>query len=602
MRKATILRMFLGLGLAASLGLAAMPRGVQAKEAQQADQLSVSVDQNAKSGRPGSSVVYTFTVTNPGTTDENVTIDAPGISLGTVSAPGSVFVAANSSAAVQVAVNISPVTPPGSSEGIYIAFSDGGTAIASILITTTVSEPPALTPTTAVGASRPLVVVSDYYLDQDTIQVGDSFKLFLELHNSGEMDANNLILSFLNDSFLPQETGGVVALGSLGADGERDISQRFLVSSTLAGVGVGTIPVNLSYSDANGTAYTETFSITLQLHISYGSSQPTATPTQAEVLRPQLVVSRYQTDTDPLQPGVQFSLDLDVSNLGNADARAVTMVVGGGVTSDVSGTPVPGGLSGGSGDLSNFAPLGSSNLVYLGDLPAGDSTQANIRLIVNVSANPGAYPLKISFVYTDPKGNRLVDDQVITLLIYQLPSLEVNFYRDPGTFFAGQMASLPLQVVNLGRHSAVLGNMTVSADGVDVQNNTVLIGTLDSGGYFSLDATMMPIQPGPLTLKVVINYTDDFNAPREIEKTINIDVAEAPVMEPSNALPGEGDAQSMPTPVQENFWQKALRFVKGLVGLDSAPPETNPGMIETPSEGIPSDVQPIPMPSGGKGG
>jgi len=40
------------------------------------------------------------------------------------------------------------------------------------------------------------------------------------------------------------------------------------------------------------------------------------------------------------------------------------------------------------------------------------------QLVVNVTAAPGAYTLTLSFVYTDEKGNRLVDDQVITPLVY----------------------------------------------------------------------------------------------------------------------------------------------------------------------------------------
>ena len=447
------------------------------------------------------------------------------------------------------------------------------------------------------------MVVTSYYLDKDTIAVGDSFKLFLELRNDGTMDANNLILSFLNESFLPQDTGGVVALGSLGRGSDRDISQRFLVSSAMAGIGVGSIPVKLTYSDANGASYSEAFSITLQMRVYSGAAQPTATPTQAQVFRPQIVIAGYNTDTDPLQPGTQFSLKIDAGNLGNADARAVTLVLGGGVTTDPSGTPVPGGVPGGSGDLTNFAPVGSSNLVYLGDLPAGASTSATVNLIVNVSANPGAYTLKISFVYTDPKGNRLVDDQVITLLVYQLPSVDVNFYRDPGLLFAGQMNTLPLQVVNLGRKQAVLGNMTISAAGSEVQNSTALVGPLDPGGFFTLDASIIPPTAGELDLQVVINYTDDFSQSREVIKTVKLNIQEGPpVIDPGIENPDGGNG-GIPLPVEESMWEKVLRFFKGLIGLDSAAPQPDP--LNVPIEGIPpTDGKPIqePLGGGGKGG
>lgn len=580
--------------LMGALALARPGGTVQAVDPRQTAILNVTVDQEAKSGLPGSSVLFTFTLTNTGIADVNVTISTSPSGLGNISAPGSVFLTAGGTPqTVQVAMNLSTTAVPGSSEGITVTFTPADPTIPAVskLISISVSAPPTAQPTTPPGAARPLVVVSGYYLDKDTIAVGDSFKLFVELRNNGTLNASNLILSFVNESFLPQDTGGVVALGSLDVGSKREVSQRFLVSSALAGQGVGIVPVKLTYTDANGVAYNEAFSITLQLRVYSGAAAPTPTPTQAQIFRPQLVIAAYQTDVDPLQPGTQFNLDLEVGNLGNADARSVTMVLGGGVSPDPSGTPQPGGVSGGSGDLTNFAPVGSSNLVYLGDLPASATVKTSVRLIVNVSANPGAYTLKISFVYTDPKGNRLVDDQVITLLIYQLPSVEVNFYRDPGPIYAGQMATLPLQVVNLGRKQAVLGNMTVTATGAEVQNNTTLVGPLDPGGFFTLDAMLIPPQPGPLELNVAINYTDDFNQSRQINQTITLNVLEGAPLGPEGpgmeGTPGTEGPGVLPA-AEETFWQKVLRFLKGLIGLDSAPPqpEAFPGGMEgLPTEG-----------------
>jgi len=103
---------------------------------------------------------------------------------------------------------------------------------------------------------------------------------------------------------------------------------------------------------------------------------------------------------------------------------------------------------------------------------------ANAQLIVNATANPGAYPMKISFVYTGPDNIAYTDDQVITLLVFSVPQVEVSFYRDAGQFFVGQPNQLPLQVVNLGRKQAVLGSMRVVAKpvegmpGAQMMNNT----------------------------------------------------------------------------------------------------------------------------------
>jgi len=209
------------------------------------------------------------------------------------------------------------------------------------------------------------------------------------------------------------------------------------------------------------------------------------------------------------------------------------------------------------------------------------------QLIVNVTTQPGAYPLKLSFVYTDSKGNRIVDDQVITLLVYSLPQVEVSFYRDPGILFTGQPNMLPLQVTNLGKKTAVLGNMKVTAQNAELTNNISLVGTLDIGGYYTLDAQMMPMQAGTVPLVVTINYTDDFNQPREITQTLEVQVEEMPMPDPGS-MGGPDGGGMVPEPVAETFFQKILRFLKGLFGLGSGKPETSqfPEYQEGAGEGV----------------
>jgi len=315
------------------------------------------------------------------------------------------------------------------------------------------------------------------------------------------------------------------------------------------------------------------------------------------------VVGAYTTDMDPLQPGSLFALEMEVFNLGNDDADSVTVVLGGGATVDNSGTPQPGGTSGGSADLAVFAPVGSSNLIFLGDLNSGASTKVNSRFIVNVSANPGAYQLKLSFVYSNSKGQRMVDDQVITLLIYRLPQLEINFYMDPNPLMSGQPNVLPVQITNLGRNTAVLGNLVVTSDAGDTQNNISLVGLLDSGGSYPWDVTFIPFQAGEATVNVTINYTDDFNQPRQISQSIPISIIEGGPMNGGGEgeyFPGEGgEMPPILEPVQETVWQKVVRFFKGLFGLGSDTPDES--MPVMPEGEIPSDSEIIVVPQGGGG-
>jgi len=187
--------------------------------------------------------------------------------------------------------------------------------------------------------------------------------------------------------------------------------------------------------------------------------------------------------------------------------------------------------------------------------------------------------------------------------VYQMPQIEVNFYRDPGMIMAMQPNSLPLQVVNLGRKTTVLGNMTVSTDsGAELMNNVSLIGTLDAGGYFPLDVMLVPNTPGEIELKILINYTDDFNQPRQIEKTLPVTVVEGappdmgPEMGPGQpGMNGELSTDMGGVAAEDTFWQKVVRFFKGLIGLDSGTPTpaVDPGMPVDP--GVPPEGMSEPL-------
>jgi hypothetical protein len=278
-----------------------------------------------------------------------------------------------------------------------------------------------------------------------------------------------------------------------------------------------------------------------------------------------------------LQPGLNFTLSLTVQNQGNAGARRVTMIVGGGTATSgtADGTPVAGGgVSGAEGEFSKFAPIGTSNVQTLGDLAQGSTLEATMAFIVNAATEPGAYPVKVSFVYEDAQNGDFVDDQVITLLVVKRPSVVMNFYTPPPPFFVGEPGSLPLQVVNIGSKSAVLGSFSVTSEGATVENGTAFVGNLEPGGFYPLDAVIFPAAEGTQALVLTINYTDDFGQAQTITQTLDIEVMPALVFEePADGLPQDGPS---PEPEPETTLQKVWRFFLGLLGLSSGLPQPQP--------------------------
>lgn len=432
---------------------------------------------------------------------------------------------------------------------------------------------------------RPVLSVASYGASSERLAPGADIDFEMTLQNNGQVRATNVVVNFVAGNLIPRATGGVRAVGEMPPGSANRFFQPFTVDPNLSGE-MATLQVEVTYTDPYGNSYDETFNLSFPA-IEY-SDAPTATPTPG--LRPRLVIQDYATDIERLQPGARFELTLDLFNLGASDAQDVTMIVGGGQavpssSGDDDGASGDGGIGGAGGEFSTFAPIGSSNVQFLGDLAAGASQAIDHQLVVNVSAEPGAYPLTISFVYTDSAGETYTDDQVISLLVYTIPQVETGFYREPDPFIVGQPGLLPIQLTNLAREGVVLGNMEVTAEGGEVINGTVLVGLVDADGFFTLDATLLPTEAGTLPVTVTLNYRDDFGEPQTIVQTLTVTVEEAPPVQE----PPPGMLEAPPTP-PETFFQKVWRGIRGLLGFDSARREEQPAMqIEgMPPEGVPS--------------
>ncbi len=526
--------------------------------------------------------------------------------------------------------------PAGVPSGVYdvrVVNPNGASAVLEDGLTVTDPQPtPGPSPTPEASNTppptafvRPVIVVQSYGASSAEITPGSNLDFEMTLVNAGQTAATNVIATFITGDFTARATGGVRAVGALAPGQSSRFWQPLAASSGLSSGGIATLEVQVSYTDVTGAAYDESFTLTFPVvRFATGgvaptetpTPTPTATPTAEPRLRPQLLVAAYTTDQEPLSPGTRFTLSMDVLNQGTAGARRITLIVGGGVESAIppgEGTPPPGGVPGGGGEFGNFAPVGSSNVRFLGDLAQGDTLTAQVELIVNANTDPGAYPVIVSFVYTDAQSGSYIDEQVVTLLVFDTPQVDINFYMEPPPFFVGQPGPLPLQLVNVGRESTIFGNMNVNAPGAQFTNNNAFVGALEPGGFFPLDANVIPEQPGPLDLVVSVGYTDDFNQSQSITRTLTVEVMDAPIFEeppidpetgepidpgfpPEEPLPGNGGGSG------ETWRQRLWRFILGLFGLSSGPAGSDdPGMM--PGPGFPGDEPGFPGPIGpGVGG
>lgn len=521
-------------------------------------------------------------------------MDGAAVILGNGGSLSTTFVSSNLLRAIV------PATLPTGAYDLTVVNPNASIAVLpkALTITAPANATPDATSTPAPTAFvRPLLIVSSYGASSGEIAPNTNYDFEMTLTNAGAIQATNVVATFASGDFVARDTGGVRALGNLVPGQSNRFWQPLRSATGLTSGGIATLEVKVDYTDVNGTAYSETFALTFPVRrASSGSGAaptvtPTVTPTTGPRLRPQLIVTGYSTSASQLQPGTTFTLTLAVQNQGNAAAERITMIVGGGTVSggSVDGTAVPGGVSGGGGEFSKFAPLGASNVQTLGDLDIAASLNATMQFVVNAATDPGAYPLKVSFVYEDPQRGNFVDDQVVTLLVVRRPSVQMNFYAPPPPFFAGQPGSLPLQVVNVGNRSAVLGSFSVLAAGGTIENGNVFVGNLEPGGFYPLDALFFPEAEGVQELTLSIGYTDDFGQSQIITQTLPIEVLPPMVFEETTDFPIE----PLPVePVEETMGQRLWRFFLGLIGLSSGQPQANDGSGGL--EGIPGNFEGAP--------
>ncbi len=208
-----------------------------------------------------------------------------------------------------------------------------------------------------------------------------------------------------------------------------------------------------------------------------------------------------------------------------------------------------------------FAPLHSSNVRFVLHLAAGATVEVVQRLVVDGGADPGAYGLPVALAFDDVRGTRQSDSQLISLLVRRRPHFQIGFYRPVEVATIGVPFELPVEVTNIGRTLVNVSTLEVSSSQLEISAGSLYLGPLDGGTSGSLEAMAVAQEGGTAEVLVIVHYLDDFEQPQVVTKTLTVEVQE-PVEIPTEA--GEG-----PQEQEEGFWDKVLRFLRGLLGLGS---------------------------------
>ncbi|MGB9775026.1 MAG: IPT/TIG domain-containing protein [Anaerolineae bacterium] len=381
------------------------------------------------------------------------------------------------------------------------------------------------------GAGRPQLVVESARTEPEVLGPGNRFTLTLQIANRGERTATRVVVGPASaELVVPAEGSSMVAVERVAPGRAVTVTLPLVLGTVKQGGRVG-LDLALSYGDVSGGTYSDRQSIGLEVSSSLAD-------------RPQLLIAAVHTDPPVVAPGDFFTLTLEVQNVGGGDAYRLLLTLGG---------------EGGK-ELGPFVPRESGNVLFVPRIPAGDRVQITVPLVVDGSADAKAYGIPALLAYEDARGTARSDVQRISLVVQRRPLFRIDFYRPVEGAMVGMPFPLPVEVINLGKASVNVTIMEVTGEGLEIQNGSLYVGPLDGGTSASLEATAVAQRAGTVEVVVHVHYLDDFNRPQTVSQTLRVEVAGPPEAAPQ---------ESAPSSEASSFWEKILRFLRGLLGLGS---------------------------------
>ena len=509
--------------------------------------------------KPGDTVTFTFDIVNQGSRN------AQGVSVAVD--PGGKFVAANGqsnvllpdlavSAAFSVRLSVIAAndTPDGpQTVGLTISYRDfsGTTYTSKGSLTVNVTAVP--------QASQ--ITLARYQFNPSPVIPGEPVTVTILLTNSGNETASQVLVSIPTDGILlAGAQGNSFPVGDIKAGASVSVDMPLIVSST-AKAGPQSQAVTISFLQKGETKTVPNASMTLNV-------------AKVDAPAPVMIVDSFDTGFDVLTPGQQFTLTVNLRNIGNDEAKGL-IVTFGGVDSTGGGIdPTPGAGSSTTTNPSNtFAPIGSVGTQNIGDVPADKSKVVTLtqKFIVNGSVDSGIYALPITLRYQRSDASLSQDNLRASLAVIVPPQIRVKEANPmPTQVNAGDSVALSLEIANRGRKAVNFTNAVITTENADITSGeTTYLGPVQNNDQTTLDASFMPVKEGPVVVTVTLNYTDDLNRPQTIVETYKLDALAPPPPIDFGTPPPDSGNNGQPEEPTLSSRDLLGRALLGLLGLGS---------------------------------
>ncbi len=405
------------------------------------------------------------------------------------------------------------------------------------------------------------VTVTGYSIVPDPVTPGTQAIVRVDVTNTGTVTVNSALIRVAgeNSLLLPGERGDTLPLGDL-APGQTVTAELPMIVSAAAEPGPKGQPIVVSFFRDNEREES-TGSITINV----------AAPTTALML-----LQDYSTGEDVLEPGDRFTLSLTLQNVGDAIA-ANALLTFGTVSTSSDGDSGGGSGSGGSGGTGGsttttdgipgnaFAPLGSGNTIFIGNINPNGSLSIDQPFIVNGTVRSGIYNLPITLRYRNPDGSQAQENLQASIVVVAPPRLQPTMLNPmPEMVNVGEGVPLTLEIRNNGTDIVELTRIVISAENAEIPEGAEQeLSPVRADDDTSLDVVVIPLDAGAMSVTFTVYYMDDLNNERSFDLTFD---SEAMIPEPPPEMtPFPGFPEDVP--VEEAEEDLLARLLLSFLGL-----------------------------------
>lgn len=223
----------------------------------------------------------------------------------------------------------------------------------------------------------------------------------------------------------------------------------------------------------------------------------------------ELVISGINTSPARIHPDDDFTLKIEIENIGSGEAKAVAL------------------------NLKFPEEFSGENSAFLGAVQKDSTKSAEFELRVSKNALPKAYNFTLEITFKDDEGAKKIEKS-FKVFVLERGSIDIEIAgvsTSPAKIYPGSSFTLSVQLENIGKQEAKAIKAVLEPAKGFMGERTSFVGSLKeddlSTAIFEMQ-TSKELLPGSYTMKMKIYYIDERGQEYEEEKEFELILLESP--------------------------------------------------------------------------